>query len=265
MKKLFAAVFLISIFAIVGCASDSSNSSAQAPVEEPLIPANADVPDTLVGQYNVDNFSVVQGTTLLSNNCEQAAKDFPGMTCNSATILANIVDVQPHAENGGMLSFVIQMQLESPEIRNGTLKEHAYHHLLFPIQKAYVPVDGEFFSTKATERGFTDFFIVRPGGNALTKNATLTALKNEGDKILIQLNEDSGKGMRYVYRLVKISNKSNGYVSTQGDPNLQSGLYAISSIFNTLIQSTFEDSTLTDLFEGFKSDIPNQTGADVAQ
>lgn len=267
MKKLFAAVFLISIFAIVGCASDNTNSSAQAPVDEPLIPADTNNPSTLIGHYKVDYFAIVDGSNgnaLLSDNCTYASVNgFANYDCNKATVLADLADIQQHDEGGATItSFLIQMQLDSPEIRNGALKEHAYHHLLFPILTTSIStIPTAIFPTKATERGLTSYFVARPGGDNsdIYKNMYVNTLKNDGEKLSIKLTTKDGK-MQYAFHLTKISNTSNGYVQTKGDINIQEGLYAISNVFNTLIKSVFEDIELDALF-GKLAKFDNELGA----
>lgn len=268
MKKLFLGVFLLSVLAIAGCASDSSNSTAQTQVPETVTTPDVNNHATLVGKYKVDYFAIVDGgnsNAMLSSDCAYATKnDFSDYTtCYDATILADLVDVQQNNENGmQIMSFIIQMQLDGTEIRT-SLKEHAYHHLLFPIQNQFIPVSGELFATKATERGLTSFFIPRPGGDANNRNATLHYLRNTGDQIEIKLlyEKDPAKIMQYIYRISKISDTPGGYVQTQG--GIQQGLYAISTVFNTLIESVFEDTDLNDIFAGFKNDFPNQTGEEV--
>lgn len=265
MKKLFAAVFLISIFAIAGCASDSSNSSAQAPVEEPLIPADPNNPSTLIGHYKVDYFGILQGGTIVSTDCNQAKNDLSNSaTCNEATFLANLADIQMHNEGGkNIYSFVIQMQLDSPEISGGTLNEHAYHHLFFPIPESNISKIqdniGNGFNTRATERGLTSFFLSRPLGGQGDTNGKVTTLIKDGDQLFVKMHEYKNTSVFYAVRLTKTSNKSNNYVTTN-DTQGKDIIYAVSSRFNELIQSTFEDDALKTLFNGFKNDFPNTPG-----
>lgn len=271
MKKLFATVFLISIFAIAGCASDNANSSAQTPPPAPetLIPADPNNPSTLIGHYKVDYLSVVEGTNLVSTDCNQANSDFPGFTCSAATFLANLADIQLLSEEGmgNIYSFVIQAQLDGTEIRGGTLKEHAYHHLFFPVQEINIanikneinPAD-----TRATERGLSSFFIKRPLGSRGNFNAKVYALTKINDQLFIKLIEN-GSNMKYAVRLTKTSNNSNGYVTKYDVQNLVDIIYAVSSRFNTLIQSTFDDEALNTLFKDFKSDFPNTPGDPITQ
>lgn len=270
MKKLFAAVFLISIFAIVGCASDNTNSSAQAPVEEPLIPADPNNPSTLIGHYKVDYFTILQGATLVSTDCNLAKQEFPNFTCNAATFLANLADIQLHNEEGmgNIYSFVIQMQLNSPEIRGETLKEHAYHHLFFPIPEDNMTAIKEEikpFNTRATERGLSSFFLSRPTGGRGNTNAQVTTLIKDGEQLYMRLHEQQNNSVFYAVRLTKTSNNSNGYVTKYDQQGLVDIIYAVSSRFNELIQSTFEDDALKTLFNGFKNDFPNTPGDPITQ
>lgn len=266
MKKLFLGVFLLSVLAIAGCASDGSNSTAQTQVPETVTTPDYTTPSTLIGKYKVDYFAIVDGgnnNAMLSNDCAYATKnDFPGYTCNDATILADLADIQQHDDAGTqIISFLIQMQLDGDVIRDGTLQEHAYHHILFPAQNVNFPISGDFKETKATERGLTSFFIPRPGGDRNNVNAKIHYIKNVGEQIEIKLINDKAPVMQYVYRLSKNSDISAGYVQTQG--GIQEGLYAISTVFNTLIESVFEDTVLSNIFAGFKNDFPNKTGEEV--
>lgn len=254
MKKLFALLALISLFALYGCAEEEA-----APM--PLLAPDINAPDTLVGSYEIDYFSIQDGSnsTILSDNCTQALTSAPIYngkvnTCDQVLdITSQRIGIQKHWDvYRYVYSVVIQTQLYSDGIitnKNG-FKEHAYHHLIFPIQESYFPDKfGVDAISKATDRGLTSYFIERPYGNFENSNSYVNYVGVEDGKLVIVLKTDDNQ-KTYIFKLNKLSNDSGNYVYLLNVEGPQGGLRADSIIKNSLMVTNFgsDNGTLSSYF-----------------
>lgn len=249
MKKYFALLAITSLLALYGCAGEDNAA-------QPFLEPDINTPDTLVGSYDISYFSIQDGSTIISDNCTQAVIGAPvynGVQNSCDQILEMIshrVSIQKHWDiYRYVYSVVVQMQLNSDGIRqNPNLKDHAYHHLIFPIQASYFTSGfGTDAVSKATDRGLTKYFIEPPYGNFDNDNSYINNVSIEDGNVAIALK--SGNGQKtYIFKLKKVSNDSGNYVYLVDVPGPQGGLRAVSSIKNDVMVKEFSDGTLNSYF-----------------
>lgn len=252
MKKIFTLLALVSLFALYGCAEEEA-----APL--PLLAPDVNAPDTLVGSYEIEYFSIQDNSTIISDNCTQALISAPiyndkTNTCEPVLdITSQRVGIQKHFDvNRNIFSVVIQMQLYSNAIITNlnNFKEHAYHHIIFPIQETYFPNSfGVDAVSKASDRGLTSYFVGRAYGNSTQTNAYVNHVGVEDGKLVIVLKtNDNSK--TYIFKLNKLSNDSGNYVYLLNVEGPQGGIYADSTIKNSLMVTEFgsDNVTLSEFF-----------------
>lgn len=251
MKKYFALIAIVSFFGLSGCAEEDN-----AP--QPLIAPDINVPDTLVGSYDISYFSIQDGSTIISDNCTQAEISAPvyngeANTCDQILdITSHRISIQKHWDvYRYVYSVVVQMQLYSEGIiQNPSLKEHAYHHLIFPIQASYFPNKfGVDAVSKATDRGLSSYFIERPYGNFNNSNTHINTVSIENGNVVIALQSNDNQ-KTYIFKLQKISNDSGNYVYLLPVEGPQGGLRADSVIKNKPLITEFgsDNATLNSYF-----------------
>lgn len=251
MKKYLILLTIASLFALYGCAEEES-----APM--PLVQPDINNPDSLVGSYEIEYFSIQDKSLILSDNCTLAVNGAPTYdgktnTCEEVTeMISQRVGIQKHWDiNRYVYSVVIQMQLNSNAIYNdiNNFQQHAYHHLIFPIQASYFPdTFGVDAVSKATDRGLSSFFIERPYGNFDNSNSYINHVGIEDDKLVIALKTDDNT-KTYIFKLKKVSNDSGNYVYLLNVEGPQGGLRADSTIKNSPIKTNFEDNKLNNIFK----------------
>lgn len=252
MKKYFALFAITSFLVLSGCAEEDNTP-------QPLVEPDINVPDSLVGSYDISYFSIQDRSSIISDNCTQATISAPiyngvANTCDQILdITSHRIAIQKHWDiYRYVYSVVVQMQLYSDGIIQNTnnLKDHAYHHLIFPIQESYFPNNfGVDAVSKATDRGLTNYFIAPPYGNFSNTNSYINNVSVEDGNLVIALK--SGNGQKtYIFKLKKVSNDSGNYVYLLDVPGPQGGLRANSVIKNSLMVTEFgaDNATLNSYF-----------------
>lgn len=253
MKKYLMILLTAGIAVFTGCAEEET--------PEAFIPADVTNADSLVGSYRIDYISIQDhtpedttskkpGTYIVSTNCDEI--DVPALknyTCDrSLQILSQRASIEKFVDAGRVIyGTVIQMQLSSNTIIS-TYNEDAYHHIIFPIQGSYFTDGfGRSAITKATDRGVANYFVSPPNGTSSGNNFHINAVNNYADnQIEIKMNSNDGS-RTYIFRMTKTSNTSGSYISMR-DPGPAGGLYATSSIKNTVIKNFPNNSSLTMIF-----------------
>lgn len=243
MKKYFALLAITSLVALYGCAGEDNAA-------QPFLEPDINTPDTLVGSYDISYFSIQDGSIIISDNCTKAEMGVSGVCEPILDMISHRVSIQKHWDlYRYVYSVVVQMQLDSDKIKqDGNYKDHAYHHLIFPIQASYFTSGfGTDATSKATDRGLTKYFIEPPYGNFDNDNSYINNVSIEDGNVLIALK--SGNGQKtYIFKLKKVSNDSGNYVYLIDVPGPQGGLRAVSSIKNDVMVKEFSDGTLNSYF-----------------
>lgn len=247
MKKYFALLAITSLVALYGCAGEDNAA-------QPFLEPDINTPDTLVGSYDISYFSIQDGTNILTTDCTQAEIGAPAYNICEPILqmISHRVSIQKHWDiYRYVYSVVVQMQLDSDRIQkneNEYFKDHAYHHLIFPIQESYFTSGfGVDAISKATDRGLTKYFIEPPYGDFYNSNSYINNVSIEDGNVVIALK--SGNGQKtYIFKLKKVSNDSGNYVYLVDVPGPQGGLRAVSSIRNDLMVTEFSDGVLNSYF-----------------
>lgn len=276
MKKysLLIIVFFV-LYGVLGCSEEDDNNGTLTPVDM----AN---PASLVGSYKIDFFMIQDNDKIISNNCgddriENFLKNNMNMVCEEAGIVESRASIQKFHP---MYSTVVQMQLFSDNmLKDDYWKNHAYHHIIFPIPASAVeeyangqadaiskPSQNIDTVSKVTDRGLVDYFVAPPYGNrentnmkinyinteSIGKNKTemedtnndIESIDNNADeKILVISLQSKDNSMFYKFDLKKVIDDSGNYVYLDHPEYPQGGIFAHSTVKNLLIKETFDNKT----------------------